>query len=183
MKRLLCLMAYYGFAKHLPDSSLPGGELSTRLRSLLCRGFIANAGEGIHVRAGAFLADGRHLYMDDRSSIGPGCRIYGAKLGFGVVIGPNCVMFKENRAYDDLNKPVGIHGTTPIKLPVVEDHAWVGERALVLQGRRIGKGAIVGAGAVVTRDVPPYAIVGGNPARVIGHRDKKLDASTPGPAS
>lgn len=175
MKRVLCLLAYYGFAKHLPDSGFPGGEFSTRLRAFLCRQFIASAGKGIHVRSGAFLADGRHLYMADRSSIGPGCRIYGARLGYGVVIGPHCVFFKENRGADDLSKPVGHHGTTPIKLPVVEDWAWVGERALVLQGRRIGRGAIVGAGAVVTRDVAPFTIVGGNPARVIGHRRLTTD--------
>jgi maltose O-acetyltransferase len=108
--------------------------------------------------------------MADRSSIGPGCRIYGARLGYGVVVGPNCVFLKENRGSDDLEIPVGFHNTTPVKVPVVEDWAWVGERAIVLQGRRIGKGAIVGAGAVVTRDVEPFTIVGGNPARVIGDR-------------
>jgi maltose O-acetyltransferase len=87
-----------------------------------------------------------------------------------VVVGPNCVFLKENRGSDDLEIPVGFHNTTPVKVPVVEDWAWVGERAIVLQGRRIGKGAIVGAGAVVTRDVEPFTIVGGNPARVIGDR-------------
>jgi len=148
----------------------PGGNLYTAIRSYLCRQFIASAGSEIHIRAKAFLADGRYLYMADRASIGPGCRIYGARLGYGVVIGPNCVFFKENRGSDDLSKPVGAHGTTPINLPIVEDGAWVGERAIVLQGRRIGKGAIVGAGAVVSRDVEPFTIVGGNPARVIGHR-------------
>jgi maltose O-acetyltransferase len=170
LKRYLCLLAYYGFAQHLPDMSFPGGVASTRLRSYLCRGFLASAGKGIDIRPGAFLADGRYLHMADWSSIGPGCRIYGARLGYGVIIGPHCVFFKENRAADDLSKPVGAHGTTPINVPVVEDFAWVGERVLVLQGRRIGKGAIVGAGAVVTRDVEPFTIVGGNPARVIGHR-------------
>jgi maltose O-acetyltransferase len=85
-------------------------------------------------------------------------------------VGPGSVFFKENRGADDLSIPVGRHDTTPINVPVVEDFAWIGERALVLQGRRIGKGAIVGAGAVVTRDVEPFTIVGGNPARVIGKR-------------
>jgi maltose O-acetyltransferase len=183
MKRTLCLFAYYGFAKHLPDSSFPGGELFTRLRAFLCSQFIASAGKDIHVRSGAFLADGRHLYMADRSSIGPGCRIYGARLGYGVVIGPHCVFFKENRGADDLSKPVGAHETTPINLPVVEDWAWVGERALVLQGRTIGRGAIVGAGAVVTRDVAPFTIVGGNPARVIGHRGQDIHSNAPQPSS
>ncbi len=53
---------------------------------------------------------------------------------------------------------------------VIEDDVWVGTRAIILNGVTIGRGAIVGAGAVVTRSVPPYAIVGGNPARVIRFR-------------
>ena len=170
MRRRISLLLYYGFAQHLPDLSFPGGKFYTSIRSFLCRQFLAEAGADIHIRPGAFLADGRYIYMDDRSSIGPGCRIYGARLGYGVVVGPNCVFLKENRGSDDLDKPVGFHDTTPINLPIVEDWAWVGERVIVLQGRRIGKGAIVGAGAVVTRDVEPFTIVGGNPARVIGDR-------------
>lgn len=53
---------------------------------------------------------------------------------------------------------------------IVEDDAWLGINALVLSGVTIGKGAIVAAGSVVTKDVPPYAIVGGNPAKIIRYR-------------
>jgi acetyltransferase-like isoleucine patch superfamily enzyme len=53
---------------------------------------------------------------------------------------------------------------------VIEDDVWVGTRAIILHGVRIGRGSIVGAGAVVTRNVPPYSIVGGVPARVIRFR-------------
>jgi acetyltransferase-like isoleucine patch superfamily enzyme len=53
---------------------------------------------------------------------------------------------------------------------VIGNDVWIGYGAIVLSGRKIGDGAIVAAGAVVTRDVPPYSIVGGNPARVIRHR-------------
>jgi acetyltransferase-like isoleucine patch superfamily enzyme len=56
-------------------------------------------------------------------------------------------------------------------LPVIEDGAWIGQRAIILPGRRIGRGAVVAAGAVVTRDVAPLEIVAGNPARVIGSRE------------
>jgi acetyltransferase-like isoleucine patch superfamily enzyme len=50
---------------------------------------------------------------------------------------------------------------------VIEDKVWIGERALILKGVRIGYGSLVAAGAVVTRDVPPYSIVAGNPAEVV----------------
>lgn len=53
---------------------------------------------------------------------------------------------------------------------VIEDDVWVGTRAIILNGVRIGRGAIVGAGAVVAKDVPPYAVVGGVPARVLKFR-------------
>ena len=53
---------------------------------------------------------------------------------------------------------------------VVEDDVWIGYRATILSGVRIGQGAIIAAGAVVTKDVPPYAIVGGVPAKVLKYR-------------
>lgn len=57
---------------------------------------------------------------------------------------------------------------------VIGDRAWLGTRAMVLPGVTVGEGAVVAAGAVVTKDVAPYAIVGGVPARVIGERSRDL---------
>ena len=59
---------------------------------------------------------------------------------------------------------------------IIEDYVFIGPRAIILPGVKIGKGAVVAAGAVVTKDVPPYAIVGGVPAKIIGERKiKKLN--------
>ena len=56
----------------------------------------------------------------------------------------------------------------PATVVVIDDLAWIGTRAILLAGARIGEGAVVGAGTVVDGDVPPYAIIAGDPARVIG---------------
>lgn len=60
-----------------------------------------------------------------------------------------------------------INGERPVSPVRIGDHVWIGQRATILKGVEIGDGAIVAAGAVVTRDVPPRAVVGGIPARVI----------------
>jgi len=54
---------------------------------------------------------------------------------------------------------------------IIEDNVWIGDRVIILGGVRIGEGAIIQAGAVVVKDVPKYAIVGGNPAKVFKYRD------------
>lgn len=66
---------------------------------------------------------------------------------------------------------------------VIEDYAWISCRTTILPGVTIRKGAVVAAGAVVTKDVPPYAIVGGVPAQIIGQRTQELNYQLPGPIS
>jgi maltose O-acetyltransferase len=62
----------------------------------------------------------------------------------------------------------GYEGTRPI---VIEDDVWIGARVTILGGVNIGTGAVIGAGSVVTKNVPPYAIVAGNPAKLIRYRN------------
>lgn len=64
-----------------------------------------------------------------------------------------------HQLYDDYNSP-----------PIIENDVWVGSQSVILQGVKIGNGAIIAAGAVVTKDVTPYTIVGGVPAKVIRSR-------------
>lgn len=76
---------------------------------------------------------------------------------FGVLLG----------GWHDINDPTFASERRPT---VIEDYVWLATRVTVMAGIRIGRGAVVGAGAVVTRDVPPYTVVGGVPARKIGER-------------
>jgi maltose O-acetyltransferase len=168
--RSLALFAYYGFVSRLPCSNFPGGELYRRARELVCRRFFLGAGSGINVEAGVFVADGANISIGDGSGIGAGSRVYGGKIGADVMLGPGVVLLKDNHLFGDVAKPIKGQGRTETAVPIIEDWAWIGERAIILPGRRVGKGAVVGAGAVVTKDVDPFEIVAGNPARPVASR-------------
>lgn len=66
--------------------------------------------------------------------------------------------------------PMCFAGRPPMPATTIEDDVWVGHRAILLAGVTVGRGSVVAAGAVVTKNVPPYTIVGGVPARTIGER-------------
>ena len=135
---------------------------------------------------------GKKVFIDGRSNI----MYKNVSLGNNVSIGKNCtficgianiivrddVMFAPNvtvvtgsHRYDLIGKTMK-EVTEKEKLPendqdvIFEGDNWIGSNAIILKGVTIGKGAIVGAGSIVTRNVPPYSIVGGNPAKVIKMR-------------
>jgi acetyltransferase-like isoleucine patch superfamily enzyme len=93
----------------------------------------------------------------------------GVRIGRDVIMGQYVSFHTENHVYDDLRCPIIAQGVyrRPI---VIEDDVWIGVKATFLSGAHVGRGAIVAAGAVVRGNVPPYAIVGGVPARIIGTR-------------
>ncbi|MFC8620173.1 acyltransferase [Micromonospora purpureochromogenes] len=94
------------------------------------------------------------------------------RIGNNVMFGPEVTIRGGNHRTDQVGLPmIAVQkqpGDERYDLGVtIEDDVWIGTRAVVLHGVTVGRGAVVGAGAVVTRSVPPYAIVAGNPARVI----------------
>ncbi|GLZ75796.1 hypothetical protein Afil01_06030 [Actinorhabdospora filicis] len=91
------------------------------------------------------------------------------RVGVDCLIADECYLIDFDHRIGDLDRPIKDQGI--IKSPIeIGDDCWLGTKAIVTRGVHIGRGAVVGAGAVVTRDVPERAIVGGVPARRIGHR-------------
>jgi len=80
------------------------------------------------------------------------------------------MIYTSNHRFDRTDIPMIDQGNTEPKAVVIEDDVWIAARAIILPGVRIGKGAVIAAGAVVTKDVPPYTVVGGIPARKIKSR-------------
>lgn len=131
-------------------------------------------GDGVYVGHGAILK-GYHageLRIGDGTWIGPQCFLHAAgDLGIGrnVGVGPGVKIITSAHAEAGRDVPI-LHAPLRFAPVSVDDDADLGVGAIVLPGVTIGRGAQVGAGAVVTRDVPPYAVVAGNPARVLRER-------------
>jgi maltose O-acetyltransferase len=81
------------------------------------------------------------------------------------------VIVAVNHAFDDLDRPMIEQGHRPPQPVTIGDDVWIGDRVLIAPGVTVGRGAILALGAVVTKDVPDYAVVGGNPARVLKYRN------------
>jgi acetyltransferase-like isoleucine patch superfamily enzyme len=97
----------------------------------------------------------------------------GITIGDRVYTAPLVQMLAVNHVFDDPLRPIVEQGITAEGI-VIEDDAWIGAGAIITDGVRIGRGSVVAAGAVVTADVPPHAVVGGVPARVL----KQIEAGS-----
>jgi acetyltransferase-like isoleucine patch superfamily enzyme len=123
---------------------------------------------------GSVFADAKDITLGHHVFVNSGAHFYTSgstiEIGNYVLIGPNCSLIAANRDYSDWSRPM-YFGSEYIKKPIkIEDDVWLGERVIVTGGVTISRGAVVAAGSVVTKDVPPYAIVGGVPAKVLKFR-------------
>ncbi|MEO9058253.1 MAG: acyltransferase [Ktedonobacteraceae bacterium] len=123
---------------------------------------------GLEVQSPDIRGSGKKVFIGKHTLINYGCRFH---TGGGIVIGENVSISPGTwlvTGTHDINDPNFAVLFKPI---VIGNYVWIGVRATILCGVTIGDGAIVMAGAMVTRDVPPYSIVGGVPATVVGQRE------------
>lgn len=112
------------------------------------------------------------LRIGDGSWIGQQCFLHaagGIEIGRNVGVGPGVRILTSVHREEGRAVPI-LHAAVDLTPVVIEDDADIGVGAILLPGVRIGRGAQIGAGAVVTRDVPAYAVAAGNPARVLRER-------------
>lgn len=169
--RNICTGLYYIIARHLPASDMPYSLGAKTIRGFLCKQIFKKSASNINIEHGAYFGSGKDLEIGSNSGIGLNCRVYGPlKIGNDVMMGPDVMIFTQNHETIRLDIPMRLQ-TAP-KLPVsIGNDVWIGARAIILPGKTIGNGVIIGAGAVVTKDVPDYAIIGGNPAKIIKFRN------------
>ena len=148
---------------------------SRQLRMSYLKAYLSQLGEGTSVQMGCRFLNGRKVFLGDRNVINFGClfdgRHYQIKTGSDVSIGPEATIL--TLGHDPQSPEFADKGGDVI----IGNKVWIAYRAIILPGVTIGEGAVVGAGALVTKDVEPYTIVAGNPARFIKKRNTDLKYS------
>lgn len=171
----------------------PNVRIATRSRVRIGRGVTIGEGvsiqglsrEGVTIEAGASI--GAHTIIVPTSvmrNLGQGCSIGrnsgigqfsfigcggGVRIGANVIMGQYVSFHTENHNFEDLDQPIIAQGVRRAPV-VIEDDVWIGVKATFLSGAKVGRGCVVAAGAVVRGEIPPYSIIGGVPARIIGTR-------------
>lgn len=135
-------------------------------------------GDGVFIGRNTILScKNGDIRIDDRANIGFNCEIFSAsrvRVGRAVLMAAYTYLVGGDHLYDRTDIPVLDQGRTARGIEV-DDHVWLGTHVVVTDGTRIGRDAIIGAGAVVTGEVPEYAIAVGIPAKVV--RDRRQPAS------
>lgn len=170
ISKLLCLVAYYGFAKYLPVSTSPMTHWARKIRRAVCRPVFDACGDNVNVEQGARFATGGGISIGSGSGLGVNCSVHGPlKIGDNVMMGPDVTILSQTHIIERTDIPMGKQGMREA-IVIIGNDIWIGMRSIIMPGVKIGNGAVIGAGAVVTKDVPDYAIVGGVPARIIKYR-------------
>ena len=174
LKRIIFRLCYL-CVMHLPDSNSKLFPWGRYLRVFFAKGFIS-CGQRVNIERGARFS--RKVTLGDYSGIGINAQIGGRVIiGKYVLMGPDVLILHRNHGFERLDIPMFFQDYSDEKTNIIEDDVWIGARVIIMPGVKLGKGSVIGAGSVVTKDVEPFAIVAGNPAQFI--RSRK---ATPGSA-
>jgi acetyltransferase-like isoleucine patch superfamily enzyme len=153
-------------------NSLVSSVPSRTIRRTFLRSWLSGFGSGTSVQCGCRFLNGRRVSLGARVVVNFGClfdgRHYRIEVGDDASIGPEATIL--TLGHDPNARDFALEGGDVR----IGRRAWIGYRAIVLPGVEIGEGAVVAAGAIVTRNVAPFTIVAGVPARAVGERRRDL---------
>lgn len=162
-------LIYNVLGKHMPLSDSRFSFGSKRVRAFCGKLLLNHCGKNVNIEKGAQFST--EVSLGDNSGIGVNATISSyVTIGNDVMMGPECLIYTANHTMQRRDIPMRLQGHEQARPVVIGNDVWIGGRVIILPGVHIGDGAVIGAGSVVTKDVPPYAIVGGNPAKVIKER-------------
>ena len=147
-----------------------------RIRYFLFKRRLKSCGKGVRFSSGIRLYRPKKISMGDNVHVGANCLFSGQggiNIGNNISFGPQVIIWSANHNFE-----------APERLPYddghickevnIEDNTWIGARVTIIPGIRIGEGAVVGMGSVVTKDIPSGAVVGGNPIKILKYRNMEI---------
>lgn len=138
---------------------ITGDNLSIASNTIIeCTGVLRNLGDGLIIGNNVGIA--QNCFIQVRGKI---------QIGNNVIFGPNVSIFSENHNFSELDIPINLQGESRKGIKI-NDGVWIGTRAIILDGVSLGENSIIAAGSVINKDVPPFSIVGGVPAKVLKFR-------------
>lgn len=161
--RYFALLLYYGFLRFLPRTDRGIFQHTIRpFRSKIATRCLDYAGGNNNIESGAYFGSGRGIRLGVNSGLGVNCQVQPpCEIGDNVLMGPDVVILTLNHEYSDINKPIGWQGMKPREKVTIENNVWIGQRVMIMPGVTIGEGAIIAAGAVVTKNIESFTVVGG----------------------
>ncbi|WP_027450965.1 acyltransferase [Xylanibacter brevis] len=172
MLRFICLFFYRFLLKQLPSSENGAAIflLIRKIRTCIGGQLLDYCGKGCNIEKGADFGTGKGIKLGDNSGLGINCKVRGPlTIGSNVMMGPDVLILTHTHKYDRTDIPMQLQGGE-VKGVSIGNDVWIGTKSIIMGGCRIGNGVIIGAAAVVTKDVPDYAVVAGVPAKVIRYR-------------
>ena len=173
VKSIIGKTLYVLFGKYLPSAHCvikPIGKACKAIRAWEGRLILKNVGGGINIYPRAQFSS--KVELGDNSDIGYAALIQGkCIIGNNVMMGPEVMIWTMNHNSSDYTTPMMYQGNEEERPVIIGNDCWIGSRAIILPGVRIGNGVIIGAGAVVAKDIPDYAVAIGNPAKVVKYRN------------
>ena len=160
---------------------IPAGS-GAWLRARCLPWFLKSLGKNTVIQHGFRIMTPEMVCIGSNCNFGQGVFITGGggvRIGDWVGLGPDVKIWSVNHRFDDVDRPWLLQGSNK-KEVVIEDDVWLAANVFIMPGTTIGRGAIVAAGSVVNKSIPAYALVAGNPARVVGWRKRPEDADAPG---
>lgn len=169
IKRKIGAAIYYLLAQHLPPSYSGIKIGQKKLRAFCGKLMLSHCGIHVNIEKNALFSS--KVSLGNYSGIGVGAKIYGAcTIGDYVMMGEGVTIITRNHEYGRTDIPMMQQGFEEERPVIIGNDVWIGDKVIIMPGVHIGDGCIIGAGAVVTRDIPPYSIAVGVPARVIRSR-------------
>ncbi len=177
-----CYVLYYIIGYYMPKSNARISFGSKEIRRALAKRFIKYCGENVNFQKRATIPV--DLCIGDNSGIGIRSEVgAGTVIGCNVMMGPECYIYTQNHCHERTDIPMIEQRFETVKPVIIGDDVWIGSRVTILPGVHIGKGCIIGAGAVVSKSAPDYSIIAGNPAKVVKKRERVCENQNTDPSN